>query len=84
MSDNDDDSHLDPAPRRGGGHRQGHPKYNNNIHIPIIQEILPNGADGWHLVAIAYKNKPGDNILRSEDDLERNWVRKLCNNMKKP
>jgi hypothetical protein len=45
MSDNDDDSHLDPAPRHGGGRRQGRPNYNNNILIPIIEEILPHGAE---------------------------------------
>ena len=28
--------------------------------------------------------KSGEANLRSEDDLKRNWVRKLCNNMKKP
>ncbi|KAL3802053.1 hypothetical protein HJC23_010809 [Cyclotella cryptica] len=32
----------------------------------------------------AYKEKTGEANLRSEDDLKRNWVRKLCNNMKKP
>jgi hypothetical protein len=51
MSDNDDDSHLDPAPCHGG-HQQGRPNYIKNILIPIIEEILPNGAEGWHLVAV--------------------------------
>ena len=36
------------------------------------------------MVAAAYKEKSGEANLRSEDDLKRNWVRKLCNNMKKP
>ena len=82
MSDEDDDS--DHVPRRGGGRRAGIPNYNNTILIPIVEEILPNGSEAWRLVAAAYKEKTGEANLRSEDDLKRNWVRKLCNNIKKP
>ena len=82
MSDYDDD--LDPVPCCGGSRRVGIPNYNNRILIPIIEEILPNGSEAWRLVAAAYKEKSREANLRSEDDLKRNWVRKLCNNMKKP
>ena len=58
--------------------------YNNRILIPIVKEILPNGSEAWHLVAAAYKEQSGEKSLRSEDDLKHNWIRKLCNNMKKP
>ena len=84
MSDNKDDSHLDPAPHHGRGRQQGRPNYNNNIIIPIVEDILPNGAEGWHLVAIANADKSGEDVLHSEDNLRRNLVCKLCNNMKKP
>jgi hypothetical protein len=85
MSDDDDSAGLDAVPRRGGGgRRHGVPNYNNRILIPIIEEILPNGTEAWRLVAAAYKEQSGEDNLRSEDDLKRNWVRKLCNNMKKP
>ena len=36
------------------------------------------------LVALAYKEESGEKNLHSEDDLKKNWVRKLCNNMKNP
>ena len=85
MSDNNDSACLDPVPRcDGGGRRQGIPNHHNKIQIPIIKEILPNGSEAWCLVAIAYKEKSREEHLRSEDDLKRNWVHKLCNNMKKP
>ena len=82
MSDDDDD--LDPVLHRSSGRRVGIPNYNNCILIPIIEEILPNGSEAWRLVAAAYKEKSREANLRSEDDLKCNWVRKLCNNMKKP
>ena len=85
MSDDNDSASLDPAPRcGGGGRRQGIPNYNNRILLPIIEEILPNGSEAWRLVAAAYKEQSGEDNLRLEDDLKRNWVCKLCNNMKKP
>ena len=82
MSNNDD---LDAccAPRHGG-RKTGVPNYQNHILICIVERLLPNGNKGWHLVALAYKEESGEENLRSEDDLKKNWVRKLCNNMKKP
>ena len=75
MLDDNDSACLDPVPHRGcGGRRQGIPNYNNKILIPIIEEILPNGSEAWHLVAIAYKEKSREEHLRSEDELKRNWV----------
>ena len=82
MSDNDD-SDGGRTPRRGG-RRSGVPNYQNVILIRIIERLLPNGNEGWRLVALAYKEESGEENLRSEDDLKKNWVRKLCNNMKKP
>ena len=82
MSDSDE-SDLGRAPRRGG-RKTGVPNYQNNILIRIVERLLPNGNKGWSLVALAYKEESGEENLRSEDDLKKNWVRKLCNNMKKP
>ena len=45
---------------------------------------MPNGNEGWCLVALAYKEESGEENLRSEDDLKKNWSRKLCNTMKRP
>jgi hypothetical protein len=82
MSDNDD-SDVGRAPRRGG-RKTGVPNYQNAILIRIVERILPNGNEGWRQVALLYKEESGEVNLRSEDDLKKNWVRKLCNNMKKP
>lgn len=79
----DDESYADPAPRRGG-RLPGRPNYQNNILISIVERLLPNGNEGWRLVALAYQQESGEEILRSEDDLKKNWFRKLCNSMKKP
>ena len=81
MSDNESDP--SPAPRHRGC-TPGRPNYQNNILISIIERLLPNGNEGWRLVALAYKEESGEEILRSEDDVKKNWVQKLCNNMKKP
>ncbi len=77
----DDESGMDPAPRRGD-RQPGRPNYQNNVLIGIVKRILPNGNEGWQIVALAYKEESGEEILHSEDDLKKNWVCKLCNNMK--
>ena len=81
----DDDESSDPGPRTcRGGCLPGHPNYQNNILIPITERILPDGADGWHLVALAHKEESKEEMLRAEDDIKKNLVKKLCNNFKKP
>ena len=77
----DDDSGADPAPCRGS-HQPGHPNYQNNILISIVERLLPNGNEGWRLVALAYQQESGEENLHYEDDLKKNWFCKLCNNMK--
>ena len=63
---------MDPdPPTRCGGRLPGHPNYQNNILIPIVERILPDGAEGWHLVALAYKEESKEEVLRSEDALKR-------------
>ena len=70
--------------RKQKGRKRGLPNYQNDKLIPIIERILPNGSEVWRLVAIAYKEESGESELRTEIDLKRNWLRKLCNNYKKP
>ena len=50
-----------PAPQcnRQGGGVPGCVNYQNNILIQIIKRILPNGAEAWSQVAIAYKEESG-------------------------
>ena len=69
MSDNDD---LDAgrAPHCGS-RRTGVPNYQNNILIRIVERLLPNGNEGWRLVALAYKEESGEENLRLVDDLKK-------------
>ena len=79
----DVDSGADLAPRCGG-RQPGRLNYQNDILIGIVERLLPNGNEGWPLVALAYEEESSDKILHSKDDLKKNWFCKLCNNMKKP
>ena len=74
----------DVARSRRGGRVAGRPNYQNHLLIPIIDRISPNGAEGWRLVALAYKEQSGESVLRTEKELRDNWVKKLCNNFRKP
>ena len=74
----------DIAFNRHCGRVPGRPNYQNHLLIPIIDRISPNGAEGWRLVALAYKEESKETILRTEKELRDNWVKKLCNNFKKP
>ena len=80
-----DDKSLDPGPCTcHGGHLPGCSNYQNNILIPIMERILPDGEEGWCLVPLMYKEESKEEVLWAEDDLKKNWVKKLCNNFKKP
>jgi hypothetical protein len=79
---------------RGGGVRgranavRGRPSgaknYRNEILINIIEEARPSGAEGWELVASRYREATNEVEFRDIKDLKEHWVRKLCNNFKKP
>jgi hypothetical protein len=81
MTDNEE---TPPQCSHHGSYLPGRANYQNNILIPIIERILPKGANTWYLVAFTYKEESGEQELHSEEDLRNNWVRKLCNNFKKP
>ena len=49
-----------------------HANYQNNILIRIVERLIPNGNEGWRLVALAYKEESGEENLRPEDDLKKN------------
>ena len=68
----DDNKPLDPGPRTPhGGHLPGHPNYQNNILIPIVDRIFTDGTVRGCLVALAYKEESKDEVLRAEDDIKR-------------
>ncbi len=63
---------------------KGAKNYKNDLLIPIVAEILPNGEYGWLAVALAYQEQAWEDNPRNTDDLKRHWVKNLCQNMKKP
>ena len=63
---------------------KGVKNYKNDILIPIITEILPNGEYGWSAVALAYQEQVREDNPHNTDDPRRHWVKNLCQNMKKP
>jgi hypothetical protein len=62
---------------------KGTKNYKNDLLIPIITEILPNGEYGWSAVALAYQEQAREDDPHNTDDLRRHWVKNLCQNMKK-
>ena len=79
------DEAADVAPENGRrGRAAGTRNYRNDLLIPIVEGILPQGAEGWRLVAASYKTASGEPDLRDHEALRENWVKKLCNNFKKP
>jgi len=80
---NDPPNEANSRPRHGGCTPDS-PNYQNNILVPIIERILPDVAEAWQLVALAYKQDSGEEVLHLEDYCHKNWVKKLCSNFKKP
>jgi hypothetical protein len=77
-----------PAPQQANqrprGHSSGVLNYPNNILIDIVEQQLPQGAEAWRNVALLYQNASNERDLCRGEDIRDNWVRKLCNNFKKP
>jgi hypothetical protein len=63
---------------------KGAKNYKNDLLIPIVVEILPNGEFGWAAVALAYQEQAQENDPHNTDDLKCHWIKNLCQNMKKP
>ncbi len=59
--------------------KKGAVNYKNKVLIRIVGEILPNGEYGWQGVVNAYQEETKDTT-----DLKKQWIKNLCNNMKKP
>jgi hypothetical protein len=74
-----------PPPQQANQHPRGHssgvPNYRNDILVNIVEQQLPQGTEAWRNVALLYQNAL--NRTRGENICD-NWVRKLCNNFKKP
>ena len=66
------------------GRAAGIKNYKNDVLIPIIERLLPQGTEGWRQVATAYHSASRESDVRDAEALRDNWVKKLCNNFKKP
>ncbi len=64
--------------------RRGSKNYKNDVLIDIVAKFLPNGELGWKTVAVAYQELLKEAVLRDHGDVKKHWIKKLCNDMKKP
>jgi hypothetical protein len=72
------------ADQRPRGHSSGVLNYCNDILIDIVEQQLPHGAEAWRNIALLYQNVSNERDLCRGEDIRDDWVRKLCNNFKKP
>jgi len=63
---------------------KGKQNYKVDVLIQVVEEKLPNGAQGWQEVAFLYQQRSGELVLRDYEDVKRHWVDKCCNKFKKP
>jgi hypothetical protein len=47
--------------------------YKTNDLIEVIENKLPQGAEGWKEVAVLYKVKSSEDVLRDYEDLKLHW-----------
>jgi hypothetical protein len=64
--------------------KKGAVNYKNDVLINIVEEILLNGELGWEVVAIAYQAKSNEEMQQDTTDVKKQWMKNLCNSMKKP
>lgn len=62
----------------------GSKNYRNDVLIPVVKELLPNGELGWQAVATMYHARSREANVRDSSDVKRHWMKNLCNGMKKP
>jgi hypothetical protein len=67
-----------------GGRKSGTPNYKNGLLITIINEIKPNGALQWQMVADIYHKRSGEVTAGNPDDIKKHWNNTLCNKLNKP
>ncbi len=75
---------LQQANPRIRGRSSGVPNYHNDILIDIVEQQLPQGLEAWRKVDLAYQMASKEVELCRGENIRDNWVRKLCNNFKRP
>jgi hypothetical protein len=63
---------------------KGKANYKVETLIQVVEEKLPNGAQGWIEVAALYQHYSGELIICDHEDVKRHWIEKCCNKFKKP
>jgi len=63
---------------------KGKANYKTDVLIQVVEELLPNGAQGWTEVARLYQVRTGELAVREYDDVKWHWIEKCCNKFKKP
>ena len=63
---------------------KGKANYKMEVFIQAVEELLPNGAQGWTEVARLYQGRTGELAVREYDDVKQHWIEKCCNKFKKP
>jgi hypothetical protein len=61
-------------------------KANNKVEtlIQVVEEKLPNGAQGWIKVAALYQHASGELVFHDHEDVKQHWIEKCCLKFKKP
>jgi hypothetical protein len=62
---------------------KGKANYKIEALIQVVEELLPNGAQGWTEVARLYQVRTGELAVREDNDMKRHWIEKCCNKFKK-
>jgi hypothetical protein len=59
--------------------KKGSVKYNNELLVDIVADVLPNGEYDWQTIALAYQEQLKEEILRDTADMKKHWIKVLCN-----
>jgi hypothetical protein len=55
---------------------KGTTNYKVDMLILVVEELLPNGAQGWQEAAALYQHHSGELNLRDNDDMKWHWIEK--------
>ena len=55
---------------------KGKANYKTDALILVVEELLPNRAQGWTEVERLYQVRTGELAVREYDDVKRHWIEK--------
>jgi hypothetical protein len=56
---------------------KGKVNYKVETLIQVVEEKLPNGAQGWIEVAALYLHCSGELVLQDHEDVKQHWIKKV-------